>query len=378
MKTAGSRCVRKNDEGVALLLTLLFVVLLTALVVEYVYETQVETAVVDANLRDFEAMTAAKSGVMAGLSLVIADAYALPGETAAEGAAASLASGSSEAVSGGITYDSLDEPWAYGVPFQAFNDAVMECSIADEYGKLNLNALAIGQFVTGEAGQSESGEAGRSELGQANQTLEQTLRYLLAERGAEEDVTDAILDWLDPDDDPRSLGAEYDYYQSLETPYTCKNGPISSTEELLLVRGMTPEIYFGDPTLEQLPLSELLTVNGHTSGQVNINTAPYELLLALGETIGMPGLADIAVEERDLSPFVSIEDIESRGVVPAVAENEEGESRQVRPFVVNSNVFRIRGNGLSGEGRVRIEVLLWRDAQLGPEGFRVLQWRELR
>lgn len=370
MKAAGSRNVRKNDEGVALLLTLLFVVLLTALVVEYVYETQVETAVVDANLRDFEAMTAAKSGVMAGLSLVIADAYALPGETAAEGAAAALSSGSSEAISGGITYDSLDEPWAYGVPFQAFNDAVMECSIADEYGKLNLNALTRGW--------SESGEAGRSASGEANQTLEQTLRYLLAERGAEEDVTDAILDWLDPDDDPRSLGAEYDYYQSLETPYTCKNGPISSIEELLLVRGMTPEIYFGDPTLEQLPLSELLTVNGHTSGQVNINTAPYELLLALGETIGMPGLADIAIEERELSPFVSIEDIESRGVVPAVAENEEGESRQVRPFVVNSNVFRIRGNGLSGEGRVRIEVLLWRDAQLGPEGFRVLQWRELR
>jgi general secretion pathway protein K len=362
MKTAGSRCVRKKDEGVALLLTLLFVVLLTALVVEYVYETQVETAVVDANLRDFEAMTAAKSGVMAGLSLVIADAYALPGETAAEGAAAALSSGSSEAISGGITYDSLDEPWAYGVPFQAFNNAVMECSISDEYGKLNLNALT----------------GGRSESGEANQTLEETLRFLLAERGAEEDVTDAILDWLDPDDDPRSLGAEYDYYQSLETPYTCKNGPMSSIEELLLVRGMTPDIYFGDPSLDQLPLPELLTVSGHTSGQVNINTAPYELLLALGETIGMPGLADIAIEERDLSPFVSIEDIESRGVVPAVAENEEGESRQVRPFVVNSNVFRIRGNGLSGEGRVRIEVLLWRDAQLGPEGFRVLQWRELR
>lgn len=362
MSSAGNCDQPKRDEGVALLLTLLFVVLLTALVVEYVYETQVETAVVDANLRDFEATTAAKSGVMAGLSLIIADTYALPGTAAAEGQAASLSNGSAEALSGGIAYDSLDEPWAYGVPFQPFNDAVMECSIADEYGKLNLNAL-FGR---------------RSESGQADQTLEQTLRYLFTERGAEDDVTDAILDWLDPDDDPRPLGAEYDYYQSLETPYTCKNGPMTSVEELLLVRGMTPEIYFGDPSLDQVPLPELLTTNGQSNGQINLNTAPYELLLSMGEAIGTPGLADIAIQERELSPFLSIEDIESRGVVPAAAENEEGETRQVRPFIVNSNVFRIRGNGLSGDGRVRIEVLLWRDAQLGPEGFRILQWRELR
>ncbi|MCL4694686.1 MAG: type II secretion system minor pseudopilin GspK [Candidatus Hydrogenedentes bacterium] len=362
MRNRGPHHNRKRDEGVALLLTLLFVVLLTALVVEYVYETQVETAVVDAHLRDFEAMTAAKSGVMAGLSLVVADTFALPGQTVADGGAASLSGATGESISGGIAYDSLDEPWAYGVPFQPFNDAVMECSISDEYGKLNLNAL----FNT------------RSETGDADLALEQTLRYLFTERGADEDVTDAILDWLDPDDDPRPLGAEYDYYQSLETPYTCKNGPMTSVEELLLVRGMTPELYFGDPALEQLPLPELLTTNGHTSGRINLNTAQYELLLALGEAIGMPGLADIAIQERELSPFVSIEDIESRGVVPTEAENEEGETEQVRPFVVNSNVFRIRGNGLSGDGRVRIEVLLWRDAQLGPEGFRILQWRELR
>ena len=374
MRVQRVRRARKGEEGVALLLTLLFIVLLTALVVEYVYETQVETAVVDANLRDFEAMTAAKSAVMTGMSLVVADAFALPGDAAAAGGTTALSSDSSQAISGGIAYDSLDEPWAYGVPFQPLNDAVMECSISDEYGKLNLNALVTGRSRSDEA--DEANEA--NETVGSDQTLEQTLRYLFAERGAEDDVIDGILDWLDSDDEPRPLGAEFDYYQSLEIPYGCKNGPMSSIEELLLVRGMTPEIYFGDPTLEQLPLPELLTVSGHSSGRINLNTAPYELLLAMGEAIGMPGLADIAVQERELSPFVSIEDIESRGVVPATAESESGESRQVQPFIVNSNVFRIRGNGLSGEGRVRIEALLWRDAQLGPEGFRILHWRELR
>jgi general secretion pathway protein K len=375
MSAAARRTRHKHDEGVALLLTLLFVVLLTALVVEYVYETQVETAVVDANLRDFEAMTAAKSAVMTGMSLVIADAFAMPGSTSASGGAAALGSSSTQAISGGIVYDSLDEPWAYGVPFQPLNEAVMECSISDEYGKLNLNALVSGRTQTEDEG-DETGETGV--ITQTDQVLEMTLRYLLLDRGAEDDVIDGILDWLDSDDEPRALGAEYDYYQSLEIPYGCKNGPMTSVEELLLIRGMTPEIYFGDPALEQLPLPELLTVSGHSSGRVNINTAQYELLLAMGEAIGMPGLADIAVQERELSPFVSIEDIETRGVVPATAENEQGENRQLRLFVVNSNVFRIRGNGLSGDGRVRIEALLWRDAQLGPEGFRIMQWRELR
>ena len=34
------------------------------------------------------------------------------------------------------------------------------------------------------------------------------------------DVADAILDWIDPDDDPRSSGVESEYYQSLSNPYS--------------------------------------------------------------------------------------------------------------------------------------------------------------
>ena len=142
-------------------------------------------------------------------------------------------------------------------------------------------------------------------------------------------------------------------------------------------------MYFGDPELEQVPLSELLTVNGHRTGKINLNTAPYELLLALGEAIGMPGLAEIAIEERELSPFLSQEDIEARGVVPSEPEDndrneESGIAAQSNPFIVASSAFRLRGNGLAGEARVRIEAVLWRDVQMGAEGFRLLQWRELR
>ena len=63
-----------------------------------------------------------------------------------------------------------------------------------------------------------------------------------------EEVADAILDWLDPDDDARELGAEVAYYSGLNPPYSPKNGPLDTIEELLLVRGVTPQLLLGMDT----------------------------------------------------------------------------------------------------------------------------------
>ncbi len=63
-----------------------------------------------------------------------------------------------------------------------------------------------------------------------------------------EEIADAILDWLDTDDDARELGAEIAYYSGLDPPYAPKNGPMETVEELLLVRGITPELLFGMDT----------------------------------------------------------------------------------------------------------------------------------
>jgi hypothetical protein len=60
-----------------------------------------------------------------------------------------------------------------------------------------------------------------------------------------DDVANAIVDWLDQDDTPRSNGAESDYYSSLSPPYQTKNGYIDSLDELLLVRGVTPQLLYG-------------------------------------------------------------------------------------------------------------------------------------
>ncbi len=72
-------------------------------------------------------------------------------------------------------------------------------------------------------------------------------------------IAAAIVDWRDPDDQPTigqdMVGAESDYYQSLNPPYSAKNAPFDTVDELLLVRGITPDLLYGPPTgqAQQLP-----------------------------------------------------------------------------------------------------------------------------
>jgi DNA uptake protein ComE-like DNA-binding protein len=60
-----------------------------------------------------------------------------------------------------------------------------------------------------------------------------------------EEIADAILDWLDEDDDTREFGAETEFYSGLSPPYGPTNGTPATVEELLLVRGVTPSLLFG-------------------------------------------------------------------------------------------------------------------------------------
>ncbi len=364
-----NRCkvMKGNDEGVALLLVLLFIVLLTVLVIEYAYETQVDTSLVAANLTDYQAQVAAKSAVAMGVSVLTADAMATQDEGAtgrrpSGSSSARTGSGSSDDPSvGGAQFDSLDEAWAFGIPFQKLNKGIFQCTIDDEFGKINLNALI---------------DSRRQE---PNETLEQAMRFLFEARGAEEDPTDAILDWIDSDDDPRPNGAETEYYQSLEIPYPCKNAPLGSVEELLLVRGVTPEVFFGDPELDQLPFTELLTVHGQRNGRINVNTAEAETLTAIGDAMGSPGLAELVIEERQRIPFQNNEDLVTRGIMPPQESGgEQGGTRRSRPFTVASSSYRIHGDGIAGESRVRIEAFLTRDPNQGIDGIRLTDWKEIR
>ena len=60
------------------------------------------------------------------------------------------------------------------------------------------------------------------------------------------DISEAIFDWIDDDADLREHGAENEYYQQLAPPYECKNGKLETLDELLLIRGITPQLLFGE------------------------------------------------------------------------------------------------------------------------------------
>jgi general secretion pathway protein K len=359
---------RNGEDGIALLIALLFVVLLTVLVVEFVYETQVEATHTAGHQRSTEAMLTAKSAVAMAMSILEADMYQQAGVP--QGTPQNL--GGAPTQNFGEGYDGFDEYWAQGVPFQERNEAVMQCSITDEFGKLNLNALI------------------NLQTGQEQPILIEALRILFETRAIDLDPVDAILDWIDIDESPRPGGVESEYYQSLEVPYTSRNGPMASIEELLLIPGITPDAYFGDPLNDLAPLSDLLTVHGDRFGDINLNTAPWELLDALGIAIGQTGLADIVIAEREQQPFLVAEDYVNRGVlpkdplpmeVPQQTNDETGANPNVLPVLrtvpatVGSKCFRLRGHGIAGTTKVRIDAYVWRDPQ-GLDGlFRVIDWR---
>lgn len=68
----------------------------------------------------------------------------------------------------------------------------------------------------------------------------------MAEGDERSELVDCIVDWIDDDDIARASGMEEDDYQELDPPRHVKNGELDSVEELLLVNGITPALFFGD------------------------------------------------------------------------------------------------------------------------------------
>ncbi|MFM8407134.1 MAG: general secretion pathway protein GspK, partial [Pirellulaceae bacterium] len=126
--------------------------------------------------------------------------------------------------------------------------------LQNESARLNLNALVVidkqfggMQQMTGGADLSAMGIP--SELSSAADSLGSLTnvgrQLLMGLPGMTEEIADAILDWIDEDEEAREFGAESDYYSQLPNPYRALNEPLQSVEQLLLVRGVTPQLLFG-------------------------------------------------------------------------------------------------------------------------------------
>jgi len=162
-------------------------------------------------------------------------------------------------------------------------------------------------------------------------------------------LSDSIQDWIDPDDATRPAGAESDYYQGLNPPYYAKNGPMDDLSELLLVKGVTPAMYFGtssanqpDAPIEHHKLGFNNTASGQepdypfgftniftpfSSGKININTADenvLELIPGMDTTSAQNILKFRAGPDGvdgtdDDTPFVNVGQLASAGVNPQAA-----------------------------------------------------------
>lgn len=149
------------------------------------------------------------------------------------------------------------------------------------------------------------------------------LLHLLMNLGVEparaQPIADAIMDWRSPA--PPAPSPFDDFYASLRPPYVARHGRFQDIEELLSVKGITPDLFYG--TWETAPegsaqhltlrtgLSDCVSVFGATN-QFDVNTAPPAVLA----TAGVPpeGVAALVQYRRehgflkpeDLVPFAQV------------------------------------------------------------------------
>ncbi len=153
-----------------------------------------------------------------------------------------------------------------------------------------------------------SGRLNLRSLPLSHQRRPEARQRLMALPSMTSQIADAILDWMDPDEEPSEFGAEASYYNTVSSSKAPLNAPVERLDELLAVRGVTRQLLFGEEsgtprsgnaeisaTPSSTPWCMYLTVDGAESNymrngekKINVNGADmvgvYDRILAeLGE-----------------------------------------------------------------------------------------------
>ncbi len=311
-----------GEKGVALLVTLMILVLIVTLVWE-LFRVGARAAQTGAYGRDsIRAGLVAEAGIAAARIVLREDA-------------------------GDNQYDTLDEIWSRPVPPIDLGEGTIRIVVEDEERKINLNRLVL-----------PNGNAPDDQRLAVFQRLLEILEI-------DPSLADAVVDWLDNDDTPRVGGSESAFYLSQPFPHKAKNDFLDTVDELRLVRGVTPEVF------ERL--RPFVTV--YSSGKVNLNTAPKQILMALsagqdaaeaGEITGTT--ADEIIEYRTEKPFRQAAEI--RNVSPFLFDLYQ--KTRFRDLVdVRGTAFHIRSTGeFAGTSRAIDAV--------GIRAGKTIQWRYWR
>ena len=277
--------------------------------------------------------------------------------------------------------DSIQEAWAdpdavravvSELPFEA---GELSVDIQDELGKIQVNALVQGQ---------NGSEYNDSQRLLWDRFLRILHTRLFPKEPFEPDVVICSLkDWMDDkDDDALSCmnGAESNYYERLTPPYPCRNGPIPHVGELLRIRGITPELFYGRPN--QRGMSEYITayrgdgaLPSGLAGKININTADQTVLAAMLPS-GREELAELLVDYRiEKSEGKFTHDLSSPSWYKRVP-GLEGVVIDSRLIAVSSDVFRIRAAARMEQLTVMVTTLVHREKEpkTGKNICKVLTW----
>ena len=252
--------------------------------------------------------------------------------------------------------DSLQEDWATLLPPIPIPGGSLNGQLFDLQGRINLNTLKLklnapktpptGTSVGGGKTVYKTEDLIHNRISALIQKIdtEQTL-------GPAENFTDAVQDWIDKDDEEKAGGAESNYYQSLERPYMTANTLITNPSEILLLKGMTKELYTKlSPFISTLP-----------SKTININTAPKEVL----EAIGFDSTAvDSIIKARDEVPFENMNDFwelsEVKNLFAPTAELGKRKKDYTVTLGNTSNYFLLQGQVNINNARIFINSILER------------------
>jgi type II secretory pathway component PulK len=237
-------------------------------------------------------------------------------------------------------WDALNQKWAGGTGDT--NEALAEINL-DNY-PLGNGSLSI-KIIDQER---------RFNINIADRNiLHQGMNLVGVDSAEASSIVSCILDWRDPDDQRQPNGAESDYYLSLKHPYYAKNGVLDNINELLLVKGITPDIFWGpngprdtlDATTAEVASEPILQAGDAYAGPVGL----VDLFSVIGERQVNVNTASAAV----LQLFPGIDDNIANGIIQARAgpDGVEGNEDDT-PFRNPGELVNVAGIGQQGMQRL--------------------------
>jgi len=310
-----------NPRGVALLVVLLGIALMTLIVIDFGTTAALGYLSAANQANELRAYFLARSSVAVGLGLLAEDSR-LDARMPAPS-------------------DSLNDVWAAPFPPINVDGGTASISIIDETRKLNINQLV------------------NPTTGEIDPQYAIVLERLFAILNIPPEIIPALADWIDDESNraPRG-GAEMDYYLRLMPPYAPRNGLMPTIGDLKMVRGVD------DATFHRL----LPFVTVVPEMQVNANTAPPEVLAALSpQLFANPDLVKAIVTARMIRPFSNLTDV---GNIPGLGQYITDLSKVL---TTRSNFFTINGMGTFAGARKLVHSTFRRQ----PNGTGLLiSWQE--